>query len=183
MIPANTLARRQMAYGSSPQVAVDLTDDDDAGAGAGMKRKRELAGYASQPSLPSSSNNTLPDWHQEPSESPAKKAKKKKDPPGEKRRRRFRPQAPKDFGDTYHRATTQRFYVLERRAGGTADCPEQVVELTGSTGNIYTVRVGLEPTCDCPHGAKGNQCKHMVFVSDFALLLCLWKSTECEGRS
>lgn len=39
-----------------------------------------------------------------------------------------------------------------------------MVELTGSTGNIYTVTVAQRLTCDCPHALKGNQCKHVVYV-------------------
>lgn len=39
-----------------------------------------------------------------------------------------------------------------------------MVELTGSTGNIYTVCIARQPTCDCPHAKAGNQCKHIVYV-------------------
>ncbi|KAJ0383289.1 hypothetical protein COL922a_010800 [Colletotrichum nupharicola] len=70
--------------------------------------------------------------------SPEKK-KPKKDPNTEKRLRRFRPRPPSNFSDVYNRALTQRFYVLERRRCGTDEVPEEEVELTGSTGNIYTV--------------------------------------------
>ncbi|KAL2175497.1 uncharacterized protein P884DRAFT_262286 [Thermothelomyces heterothallicus CBS 202.75] len=106
--------------------------------------------------------------------------------PEEKRLRRYRPQPPKSFHDLYLRATTQRFYVLSRvRRGkrrplatassgpdrGAAEEAEEeeeelseTVELTGSTGNIYTVTISRQPTCDCPHARKGNQCKHVVYV-------------------
>lgn len=82
-------------------------------------------------------------------------------------RTRFRPEPPKSFHELYHRATTQRFYVLSRARGGTPDCPEETVELTGSTGNIYTVLVAPQPRCDCPYAARdggGHQCKHVVYV-------------------
>jgi hypothetical protein len=62
------------------------------------------------------------------------------------------------------RATTQRFYVLSRTRVGTPDCPEEKIELTGSTGNVYTVTISRLPSCDCPHARKGNQCKHLVWV-------------------
>ncbi|KAL2024255.1 hypothetical protein VTK56DRAFT_9411 [Thermocarpiscus australiensis] len=84
--------------------------------------------------------------------------------PTEKRLRRFRPKPPKSFDEIYHRATTQRFYVLSRTRCGTADCPEETVELTGSTGNIYTVVIAQQPRCDCPHAREGNQCKHVLYV-------------------
>ncbi|KAK3336336.1 SWIM zinc finger protein [Cercophora scortea] len=93
-----------------------------------------------------------------------KKIKTEKSAPSEKRLRRFRPHPPQPFADIYDRATSQRFYVLSRTPGGTADCPEETVELTGSTGNIYTVEIAQRPTCDCPHSLKGNQCKHVVYV-------------------
>ncbi|KAK4039742.1 E3 ubiquitin-protein ligase Zswim2 [Parachaetomium inaequale] len=83
----------------------------------------------------------------------------------EKRLRRFRPQPPKSFADLHARATTQRFYVLSRvRNNDDPSHPEETVELTGSTGNIYTVTVARQPACDCPHARDGNQCKHVVYV-------------------
>ncbi|OHE99323.1 SWIM zinc finger protein [Colletotrichum orchidophilum] len=83
---------------------------------------------------------------------------------GEKRLRRYRPKPPQSFHEVYHRATTQRFYVLERRRCGTPDAPEEEIELTGSTGNVYTVKIGQTPSCSCPHSMKGNQCKHWLYV-------------------
>ncbi|KAK3363225.1 hypothetical protein B0T25DRAFT_32983 [Lasiosphaeria hispida] len=77
---------------------------------------------------------------------------------------RFRSQPPKAFAEIYSRATTQRFYVLSRTRGGTSDCPSEEVEMTGSTGNIYTVTIDREPTCSCPMGAQRQHCKHIVYV-------------------
>lgn len=93
------------------------------------------------------------------------KKSRKRDPNEEKRLRVFRTKAPQAFHEVYQRATTQRFYVLGRtRCGDDPSCPEEVVELTGSTGNIYHVHVARQPTCDCPHGLKRNQCKHILYV-------------------
>ncbi|KUI56124.1 E3 ubiquitin-protein ligase Zswim2 [Cytospora mali] len=83
---------------------------------------------------------------------------------GEKRLRRYRPKAPQSFFEIYNRSTTQRFFVLSRVRCGTQECPEELVELTGSTGNIYIVCIAKQPTCDCPHAKAGNQCKHVVYV-------------------
>ncbi|KAI8719610.1 hypothetical protein NCS52_00742200 [Fusarium sp. LHS14.1] len=58
----------------------------------------------------------------------------------------------------------RRFYVLNRTRRGTHDCPEEDIEMTGSTGNIYNVHIGKRPSCTCPHYAKGNQCKHILYV-------------------
>lgn len=54
--------------------------------------------------------------------------------------------------------------MLSRARAGTPDCPEETVELAGSTGNVYTVVVARQPTCDCPHARGGNQCKHVLYV-------------------
>ncbi|OTB09821.1 hypothetical protein K445DRAFT_323604 [Daldinia sp. EC12] len=99
----------------------------------------------------------------EPEDARPKKSKKKVDA-GEKRLRRFRAKPPQDFSVIYDRATSQRFYVLGRTRAGTADCPEESVELTGSTGNIYIVRIAQQPTCTCPHAQSGHQCKHIIYV-------------------
>lgn len=84
--------------------------------------------------------------------------------PVEKRLKRFRSKAPANFGVIYDRATSQRFYVLGRTRTGTSECPEEIVEMTGSTGNIYHVHIARLPTCTCPHSQKGNQCKHVIYV-------------------
>lgn len=76
---------------------------------------------------------------------------------------RFRPKAPSSFQAVYERATTQRFFLLSRSRRDTPDCPEEVFELTGSTGNIYHVHIQKQPICDCPHGRASNQCKHIVW--------------------
>ncbi|KAF4956598.1 hypothetical protein FGADI_3750 [Fusarium gaditjirri] len=93
-----------------------------------------------------------------------KKVKKQKVTNEEKRLRRFRPKPPQSFHEIYDRALSQRFYVLNRVRGGTQSCPEEDVEMTGSTGNIYTVHVGKQPRCTCPHHEKGHQCKHILYV-------------------
>lgn len=97
-------------------------------------------------------------------EAEPKRKKPSKPSGGEKRLRRYRPKAPQAFLEVYDRATSQRFYVLSRARRGTRECPEEKVELTGSTGNIYTVRIARQPTCDCPHAKAGNQCKHVIYV-------------------
>jgi hypothetical protein len=178
-----TEMQSNMINGSSPYTAIDLTSDGKSSPG--LKRNKKYEPGMSLSSLkrvtPSSTSNTEREVSygyssakrslqstQEPYAelpTPSKKAKKSKEPKEEKRARRFRPHAPQSFSDTYLRATTQRFYVLQRTREGTEECPEEVLELTGSTGNIYTVRIGLVPSCNCPQATKGNQCKHTVFVS------------------
>ena len=37
--------------------------------------------------------------------------------------------------------------------------------VVGSTGNLYTVKIGAIPSCDCPDFLKRDDvCKHMLFV-------------------
>lgn len=96
---------------------------------------------------------------------PPKKSKCDPDVPvQEKRARIFRKRAPQSYLDVRERAFTQRLTVLSRERCGTDDVPEEKVLIAGSTGNVYTVSIGLEPSCDCPHARKGNQCKHVVYV-------------------
>ncbi|KAF3036932.1 hypothetical protein E8E12_005712 [Didymella heteroderae] len=94
-----------------------------------------------------------------------KKAKGDSDsPPGEKRLRRHRARAPGSYLDIKSRALTQRLTVLSRERCGTDELPEEKVVIAGSTGNVYTVNVGLIPSCNCPHARKGNQCKHIIYI-------------------
>ncbi|KAG6024537.1 hypothetical protein E4U40_003208 [Claviceps sp. LM458 group G5] len=101
--------------------------------------------------------------------SPSKRKRARDDilnasPPEEKRRRRFRSRAPQAFYPVYERALSQRFYVLTRTRCDTDDCPGEVFEIAGSTGNVYTVKIDLMPSCSCPHALKGNQCKHIIYI-------------------
>lgn len=97
-------------------------------------------------------------------ESTPKKKAKRKTENEEKRLRRHRAAPPQSFKVIYERATSQRFYVLGRTRSGTESCPEESVELTGSTGNIYVVHIAQLPSCTCPHARSGAQCKHILFV-------------------
>jgi hypothetical protein len=174
---SNTPIRPRLPHGSSAQAAIDLTDDGCSASGTKRKRTlQENAGSISSDVTPTSraeagrqpitplsrQQNALPHDDEEPT---ANKANNTRSTPQEKRARRFRPQAPQNFSDIYLRATTQRFFVLRRTRIGTGLCPKEEVELTGSTGSIYTVTIGPFPMCTCPQGAKRQQCKHIVFVS------------------
>ncbi|KAK0664495.1 hypothetical protein QBC41DRAFT_328638 [Cercophora samala] len=104
------------------------------------------------------------------SNTPTKKQRLSK-PKEEKRLRRFRPKPPQSFHDLHARALTQRFFVLSRTRTTPsplepATPPTETVELTGSTGNIYTITISPLPSCTCPHFASGKapQCKHIIYV-------------------
>lgn len=63
-----------------------------------------------------------------------------------------------------HANVLNRLFVLRRTRGGTEEVPEEYIDIAGSTGNIYQVVIGKEPSCTCPDAKKGNQCKHVVYV-------------------
>lgn len=150
--PTATPAKATSAMiGSRPQIPIDLTEKDEPAP----CKKRKV-----DPQWPAGSQASS----KAPRPSPRKK-KRDAARPKEKRLRRFRPNPPQSFFDVHDRAISQRFFVLERRRTGTDECPGEVAELTGSTGNVYTVTIGLKPDCDCPHAQNGNQCKHVIFVS------------------
>jgi hypothetical protein len=97
--------------------------------------------------------------------SPKKKCKRVSDAPAEEKRlKRFRPTAPQSYLGVKERALTQRLTVLSRERCGSDHVPEEKVVMAGSTGNVYTQRIKLVPSCDCPHAMKGNQCKHIIYV-------------------
>jgi len=96
---------------------------------------------------------------------PRKRGKRDNDAPvAEKRARVHRKHAPQSYLTVKERALTQRLTVLSRERCGSDNVPEEDVLIAGSTGNVYTVSIGLEPSCNCPHAKKGNQCKHIVYV-------------------
>ncbi|KAI4598631.1 hypothetical protein KJ359_002521 [Pestalotiopsis sp. 9143b] len=125
-------------------------------------RKRKLPASYAEDSPDNESYEVAPQ-EKKPKKAPTK-APKKKDPNAEKRLRRFRDHPPQKFHDVYQRATSQRFFVLNRSRTSMNGFPEEIVELAGSTGNIYTVRIACLPTCTCPHFQGGNQCKHILYV-------------------
>lgn len=138
------------AVGQTPQTPMSLTDNTPSPQPSSRKRK------ASQ--LKSEDVSSQVEKETRP-----KKQKKEK---AEKRERRFRAEPPQNFQAIYDRALSQRFYVLNRTRVGTQDCPMEDVEMTGSTGNIYTVHIGKRLRCTCPHHKLGgHQCKHILYVN------------------
>jgi len=55
-------------------------------------------------------------------------------------------------------------FVISRTRSDNEETLEEVVKIAGTTGNVYTVKVNNEPACSCPDAAKGNQCKHIIYV-------------------
>jgi hypothetical protein len=67
-------------------------------------------------------------------------------------------------------------FVLDRRRGherdchaNHLDCPEEVILLAGSKGNVYTVTISHLTSCTCPvtiysKTGEEKQCKHVLYV-------------------
>ncbi|KID78901.1 Mitogen-activated protein kinase kinase kinase 1 [Metarhizium brunneum] len=145
--------KKGLEAGSSQQDPIDLTCDETVAPSP--KRMPGMKRAASTAHVPQSSST------------PRRKRKAPEDgssPPTEKRLRAHRSHPPLAFHNVHDRALSQRFYVLERTPSGTDECPEEIFKMTGSTGNIYTVHIKQQPTCDCPHALKGNQCKHVIYI-------------------
>lgn len=82
----------------------------------------------------------------------------------ERRLRRFRTHAPRTYYEKLQRATTQRMFVISRSRVDAEGALEENVDMVGSVGNIYRVTITYQPSCSCPDGLKGNQCKHIIYV-------------------
>jgi hypothetical protein len=110
-----------------------------------------------------------------------RKKSKKCDPAEEKRLRAFRTHAPQSYLERLDRVRSQRMFLIDRERKSSVDGSpeEEVFEIAGTTGNIYQVKVGKVPSCTCPDAKKGNQCKHIVYVSDLSIVdLCLSLLTD-----
>lgn len=96
-----------------------------------------------------------------------KVCKKKGEELEEKRLKRFRLEPPNSYLERLERAKAQRMFLIDRNRSTSEDGnhEEEVFDIAGTTGNIYQVTVSKVPTCTCPDAGKGNQCKHIVYVS------------------
>ncbi len=109
-------------------------------------------------------------------QSPSKKLRKG-ELSEEKRLRTFRKHAPKSYLERLERVRSQRMFLIDRQLKSSADgSHEEVFDIAGTTGNIYQVNIGRVPSCTCPDAQKGNQCKHIIYVSDVSIVDSLWSS-------
>ncbi|KAH7442948.1 hypothetical protein KP509_02G009400 [Ceratopteris richardii] len=90
-------------------------------------------------------------------------ARSKPAPATEVRLARFLPTPNSAVKERISRAFTHRLYLIDKKLSGSppSECEFFVL---GATGNVYTVRLALRPSCTCPDYAKGNICKHILFV-------------------
>ncbi|KAI9751692.1 MAG: hypothetical protein M4579_005958 [Chaenotheca gracillima] len=126
--------------GESERTAIDLTGSDESVVIEGKGRKK--------------AGSVTP-------------SPKKRGTPGvEKRLRRFRQAPPQSYLERLERVVTQRMFLLDRTVvEDSVDGPEGEFDLAGTTGNVYTVKIGKVPSCTCPDNReKRNQCKHIIYV-------------------
>lgn len=95
---------------------------------------------------------------------PVKKKKKKNAAPEKETRvARFLPKPSTAVRERILRAFTHRLYLIEKNLSG--DPPSACdFFVLGATGNVYTVTLSIVPSCTCPDHARGNTCKHILFV-------------------
>ncbi|PIG84150.1 RING finger domain protein (Znf1), partial [Aspergillus arachidicola] len=175
-----TSSRPQITTTSSP---ADHTRTPHTGRTSTSNRKRKVGEKTSvvstsakrtrrneddYPAVPTDPRDVIDLTGDSPVASPQKKSPSAKQSPGEdipeRRARVFRRKAPQTFLQRLNRATTQRMFVLGHTVTGADDVPEMSFDIAGTTGNIYKIVIGKEPTCTCPDARKGNQCKHICYV-------------------
>ncbi|CAF3415559.1 unnamed protein product [Rotaria sp. Silwood1] len=81
----------------------------------------------------------------------------------EKRLRRYRASMTIGIYDRIERALNQRLYLLAITKSSNESIYREY-KVLGQTANVYTVIITHIPSCTCPDYAKGNLCKHIIFV-------------------
>jgi hypothetical protein len=165
------------------KIALPSSQESSYPSTSASARKRKATSYLSEEEYPSDSEfaiskaqDTLAGLSDDPPTKKKHSPKKEKDE--EKRLKRFRQKPPQSYLERLSRVRSQRMFLIDRNRSMSGDGmnEEEVFDIAGSTGNIYQVRVGRVPSCSCPDAGKGNQCKHIIYVSISLLLL-----VESEG--
>ncbi|CEJ61984.1 hypothetical protein PMG11_10500 [Penicillium brasilianum] len=84
----------------------------------------------------------------------------------ESRARSWRDSPPDSHLDRVDRINASRMFIVGQQIRETDEVPEFYFDIVGSTGNIYKVKIGKLPSCDCPDAlfrARG-ECKHIIYV-------------------
>lgn len=140
----------------SKDTATAFSDEDEGYGGFTYDYNDEVAEAAAQAALAGIDERK-----------PKRARKKTGEEREEKRLRRTRAKAPATYLERLHRVKTQKMFLIERQRSRSDDGTheEETFDIAGTTGNIYQVTVSKEPKCTCPDGMKGNQCKHIIYVS------------------
>ncbi|WRT67196.1 uncharacterized protein IL334_004162 [Kwoniella shivajii] len=169
--PSNASTKVEPSFLSSSALATTIVKHE---CGATVETEHTSTAGPSQISAQTSTvgvaNKVQPDIKPkiENTKSPAKgkgKAKEKVVDPKKERLARMRAKCPKTTLDRYKRAISQRMFMIEREHVGEGSRQYEQFKVLGSTGNVYTVNIGVIPRCNCPDNLKGNKpCKHIIFV-------------------
>jgi hypothetical protein len=56
-------------------------------------------------------------------------------------------------------------FIVAHKVQENDDVPEFSFDVVGSTGNIYKVKIGKLPSCDCPDAKMRSrgECKHIIY--------------------
>lgn len=56
-------------------------------------------------------------------------------------------------------------FIVGQRVRENGEVPEFYFDVVGSTGNIYQVKIGKLPSCDCPDAKfrSRGECKHIIY--------------------
>ncbi|KAJ5483860.1 hypothetical protein N7539_006060 [Penicillium diatomitis] len=83
----------------------------------------------------------------------------------EARPRPWRNTPPEAYLDKIDRIDRSRMFIVGQQVHETKNRLEFHFQVVGSTGNIYTVKIGKLPSCDCPDAKfRGRgECKHIVY--------------------
>lgn len=176
-----------MATGRSVADAICIGDDDDDG----VKQ------------WPAAAATTKPGAVVVGQSLASKKTTKKQKTKPEKRLRRYRSAPPAKIRERIARSMTQRMFLIQKGAveieensgndnessSYSSSSKRCTFSILGSTGNCYDVMIQRLPHCTCPDHAKGNLCKHILFVLLKVMQLppespliyqSAWLSTELE---
>jgi hypothetical protein len=103
----------------------------------------------------------------EPSASEDRFPQLPKKPKIEKRLARYVARPNTAVSERIERAFQHRLYLIDKKpvVGDDPDRPSGCeFFVLGATGNVYSVRLDLRPSCTCPDFKRGNTCKHILFV-------------------
>jgi hypothetical protein len=134
-----------------------------AAAAAPTKRKGKAASKTAKTPVTIAAAGAPPSSSGDPGsfDDPKGKGKIKVKGTPEKRPKRYRDHPPQSVAERLSRAEHQRMYVLSRSG---QDHLSETFTMAGSTGNVYNIRIGPVPSCDCPDGVKNGTCKHILYI-------------------
>eukprot|EP00878_Enallax_costatus_P008630 GHUV01009023.1.p1 GENE.GHUV01009023.1~~GHUV01009023.1.p1 ORF type:complete len:344 (+),score=82.61 GHUV01009023.1:103-1134(+) len=166
-LPAAVVPRRRRKAATQPIVLDDVSGDEDS---------TQETPKASRKRKPASKRAGSDSDGQAPPKRQRQKKQKTLKEPAEKRTNaagvtvRFSAQPSQAIYQRIQRAlpgSGHRMFLINTKELAPAGAPggrSQEFAVLGATGNVYNVTISRHPHCTCPDHAKGNLCKHILFV-------------------